>query len=122
MTLPRCGRFAWLLCACGLGLGIGRAAAAEWSYEVQGKDRVRILLDGEMFTEYLAKNGPKPILWPIIGPGGREMTRAYPMRMVEGEKHDHPHQRSLWFTHGDVDGIEPSGATRRSPVPSVRTT
>jgi hypothetical protein len=34
------------------------------------------------------------------------MTRDFPMKDVEGEKHDHPHQRSIWFTHGDVNGID----------------
>ena len=34
------------------------------------------------------------------------MTRAFPMEKIEGEKQDHPHQRSMWFTHGDVNGID----------------
>lgn len=28
------------------------------------------------------------------------------MKDVPGEKHDHPHQRSIWFTHGDVNGVD----------------
>jgi hypothetical protein len=28
------------------------------------------------------------------------------MEDVASEKHDHPHQRSMWFTHGDVNGID----------------
>ncbi len=31
---------------------------------------VHVTLDGKPFTDYLIHNGPKPILWPIIGPGG----------------------------------------------------
>jgi hypothetical protein len=59
------------------------------------------------FTTYVFQSKVKPILWPIIGPTGKEMTRAWPMR--EGnpdEKTDHPHQRSFWFTHGEVNGID----------------
>jgi hypothetical protein len=59
------------------------------------------------FTTYVFKSGVKPILWPVIGPTGKEMTRAWPMR--EGnpeEKTDHVHQRSFWFTHGEVNGID----------------
>ncbi|HEY4307836.1 MAG TPA: PmoA family protein [Pirellulales bacterium] len=67
---------------------------------------VHVTLDGKPFTDYLIHNGPKPILWPIIGPGGHEMTRNYPMKMVQTEKRDHPHHRSLWFTHGSVNGID----------------
>ena len=63
-----------------------------------------VKIDGQLFTEYLVKSGTKPILWPIIGPTGKPMTRDYPMRDRPGEQKDHPHQRSLWFTHGDVNG------------------
>ena len=46
------------------------------------------------------------MLWPIVGPTGKEMTRGYPMREPRGpEKRDHIHHRSLWFDHGDVNGI-----------------
>jgi hypothetical protein len=66
---------------------------------------VRVTIDGQLFTEYLTRSGAKPILWPILGPTGKPMTRAYPMGEAPNEKKDHPHQRSLWFTHGDVNGI-----------------
>lgn len=50
--------------------------------------------------------GPKPFLFPLIGPTGTRLTRAYPMEDVAGEDRDHPHQRSFWFTHGKVNGID----------------
>ena len=79
-------------------------AAGPW--EVSKSDQGLVVKkDGQLVTEYLVKSGNKPILWPVIGPTGKEMTRAYPMRMVEGEKKDHVHQRSLWFTHGSVNGF-----------------
>ena len=28
------------------------------------------------------------------------------MKKVENEETDHPHQKSLWFTHGDVNGVD----------------
>jgi hypothetical protein len=65
-----------------------------------------IKINGELFTHYLIDAGPKPYCWPVIGPTGSEVTRDYPMKDVEGEKHDHPHQRSWWFTHGNVNGID----------------
>ncbi len=34
------------------------------------------------------------------------MTRNWPMRDVPNEEHDHKHHRSLWFTHGSVNGID----------------
>jgi len=69
-------------------------------------DGLEVNAGGKLFFRYLIRGGPKPFCWPIIGPGGQPMTRAYPMRKVEGEAHDHPHQRSMWFTHGDVNGID----------------
>lgn len=68
---------------------------------------VVVKLGDQPFTTYIFKSGAKPILWPVIGPTGKEMTRAYPMR--EGnklEKTDHIHQRSFWFTHGNVNGLD----------------
>ena len=64
-----------------------------------------VKIDGRLFTEYLVRSGTKPILWPIIGPTGKPMTRDYPLADRAGEKKDHPHQRSLWFAHGDVGGV-----------------
>jgi hypothetical protein len=84
-----------------------------WTVQVQAADvtaekspnGVIVKVDGELFTEYLVKSGNKPILWPIIGPTGKRMTREYPMEMDKVEEaKDHPHQRSMWFTHGDVNG------------------
>ena len=58
------------------------------------------------FTVYRTKTGPKPIYFPLIGPTGKRFTRAFPMEDVPGEKRDHPHQRSMWFTHGKVNGVD----------------
>jgi hypothetical protein len=81
------------------------AVSAEITVERSAKGAV-VKIDGQLFTEYLVRSGTKPILWPIIGPTGKPMTRDYPMRDRAGEKKDHPHQRSLWFSHGSVNGID----------------
>jgi len=93
----------------------GRAAELVAKPATEG---VRVTIDGQLFTEYLTRSGAKPILWPILGPTGKPMTRAYPMGEAPNEKKDHPHQRSLWFTHGDVNAISfweesAKGATTR---------
>jgi hypothetical protein len=83
------------------------ACAAEVTAE-KTPEGVAIKVDGQPFTEYLVKSGSKPILGPLVGPTGKRMTRNWPMETgVAGETdRDHPHQRSLWFTHGDVNGID----------------
>lgn len=68
---------------------------------------VRVLESGKLIAEYATNNGPKPIVWPLLGPEAEKMTRDYPMvRDSKNEAHDHPHHRSLWFTHGEVNGID----------------
>ncbi|MEX0679258.1 MAG: PmoA family protein [Pirellulales bacterium] len=83
------------------------AAAAEVTAE-KTHEGVAIKVDGQPFAEYLVKSGSKPVLWPIIGPTGKRMTRNWPLETgVAGETdRDHPHQRSLWFSHGDVGGVD----------------
>ncbi|MBI1323060.1 hypothetical protein GC170_07715 [bacterium] len=61
---------------------------------------------GKPFFTALAQSGSKPIIYPVYGPGGQKMTRAYPIETVEGEDRDHPHQRSMWMTFGNVNGID----------------
>src|SRR5215831_6660967 len=63
-------------------------------------DRLRIDINGQLFTEYLFKDVPRPYFYPVIGPEGLAMTRNWPMKNPPDEEHDHPHHRSLWFTHG----------------------
>jgi hypothetical protein len=75
--------------------------------ELQPSDHnTRVLLGGQLFTEYIVDPATKPYMFPLIGPTGASYTRAYPMQKVEGEDRDHPHQRSFWFTHGNVNGVD----------------
>lgn len=70
-------------------------------------DDVAVMLHGRPFADYRPKAGPRPFYWPLIGPTGKPFTRAYPMdREAPGEKRDHPHHRSMWFTHGKVNGVD----------------
>ncbi|MCI0745673.1 MAG: PmoA family protein [Verrucomicrobia subdivision 3 bacterium] len=71
------------------------------------EDRVRVEIAGELFTEYRFKGAPHVYFYPVIGPGGVHMTRHYPMKSdVKGEEHDHVHHRSLWYSHGLVNGVD----------------
>ncbi len=83
------------------------ADAAELSIKREG-DGVSILVDGGLFTKYVTGDEAtnKPYFHPVIGPTGKEMTRAYPMADVEGEAQDHPHHRSFWFGHQFVNDFD----------------
>src|SRR3954466_13625167 len=88
----------------------GSAMAADGKSGVnitEQDDKLRIEINGELFTEYHFKGAPHVYFYPVLGPGGVPMTRNYPMvRDSEGEEHDHPHHRSLWYSHGAVNGVD----------------
>jgi hypothetical protein len=68
---------------------------------------VRIEIGGRLFTEYLFAGAPRPFLYPILAADGTPLTRDFPMKPdTPGEETDHPHHRSLWFTHGAVNGVD----------------
>lgn len=91
-----------LLAPCAL-----RAAAGTDVKVARSDDRVRVEIGGQLFTEYIFKGAPKPFLYPILAGDGTELMRNYPMKdNVPGEVKDHPHHRSLWFTHGAVNGVD----------------
>lgn len=70
-------------------------------------DQWTIKRNGELVAAYHQKSGSKPIVWPLIGPDGVELTRKWPMSDADAsEKKDHPHHRSLWFTHGEVNDVD----------------
>lgn len=81
------------------------SAASPVDLRRQGEN-VEIRIENQPFTTYRTDAGPKPILFPLLGPDGLRYTRAFPMEDVKGEARDHPHQRSFWFTHGSVNGID----------------
>lgn len=84
-----------------------QAAAAPAVKLTRADDRVRVEIGGQLFTEYIFKGAQKPYLYPVIAADGTPLTRNYPMKSdVAGEVKDHPHHRSLWFTHGDVNGFD----------------
>lgn len=85
-------------------IGVNSASAAEFTLE-EHDEGINVMLDGKLFTNYVKLSDSKPILWPIIGPHGKPITRAYPMADAgEHERSDHKHHRSFWFTHGIVNG------------------
>lgn len=90
----------------GLALPSG-ALAAEFAVE-KADDGIVIKIDGKLFTKYVTGDtvGNKPYFYPVIGPTGKGMTRAYPMEDVKGEAQDHPHHRSFYFGHQFINDFD----------------
>ena len=73
----------------------------------QSDHAVDISIHGQLFTTYRHEpNVPKPYLYPVIGPGGKRMTRGYSIEEIPGETTDHKHHRSIWVGHGEVGGAD----------------
>jgi hypothetical protein len=72
----------------------------------QEADKLRIEINGEPFADYVFKGYAKPFLYPILGPGGAPMTRNWPMKEAPNEEHDHPHHKSFWWGHGNMNGVD----------------
>ena len=88
----------------------------------QAPDRISVDIDGKAFTEFfIGSEAPKPYLHPLRTASGVIVTRDFPMEKIAGEATDHPHHRGLWFSHGDVNGIDfwmnepPAGRTNAWP-------
>ena len=74
-----------------------------------GDAGLRVEIDGQLFTEYVTKDTPRPFMYPLIGAAGVNVSRDFPMKKdVPGEERflDHKHHRSLWFAHSKVNGVD----------------
>ena len=100
-----------------LGAGERRQYLVETSGEpgpgtgvtVEDRDgKVEVRIGRHLFTAYhYSSQWVRPFLWPVIGPYGDGVTRSYPMDPdVPGEKHDHPHHKSVYTAYGDVNGVD----------------
>jgi hypothetical protein len=70
---------------------------------------VRITVDGKPFASYVIDEVNKPYIWPVYGPTGKAMTRAYPMQDLPSEtkaQRDHYHHRGIVFGHESIAGAD----------------
>ncbi len=83
---------------------IASSAGPKW---VADDESISLVAGDELLFRYVFRSGQKPIVYPLVGPGGKTMAREYPMKPPgeDGTK-DHIHQRSMWMTHGEVNDID----------------
>ncbi len=73
----------------------------------KGEGKLRIEVDGQHFADYVFEGYSRPFLFPLLGPDGAKMTRSWPIvNGVPDEAQDHPHHKSFWWAHGDMNGID----------------
>ncbi len=82
------------------------------------QDYLDFRIGKDLVTRYhIEKSVAKPYFWPLYGPRGVAMTRAWPMEKAPpGGSTDHVHQKSVWFCHGDVI---PEGISLKNKVRGV---
>src|ERR1035438_5884290 len=102
----RCfGLLALATASTALWTGCKTPTAAKQGIQItQLTNRLRVEINGQLFTEYFFQDVPRPYCYPLIGPGEAAMTRNWPMKDTPNEEHDHPPHRSLWFAHGAING------------------
>lgn len=75
------------------------------SLEETSDDKIEVRIKGQFFTAYhFGRQVARPFLYPLIGPGGKHITRR--LAGKEDKDLDHHHHRSFWVAHGDVNGID----------------
>lgn len=90
-------------------LAAATATAAETGSTklTQEDNRVVVQIDGKPFTEYWFGPTPdhpcvRPFMYPVLAPDGVGVTSD----QINVKGGDHPHHRSLWVAHGDVNGVD----------------
>jgi len=82
-------------------------ATSEVTLKEDGPHRLAIHLPEGLFTAYNFDPAiARPFFYPVLGPGGKMVTRNYPMKDVAGETKDHPHHRSFWTAYGEVNDVD----------------
>ncbi len=72
-----------------------------------GDGQVEVRIGGSSFTIYhYGEKWVRPFLAPVIGPYGAGVTRGYPVYPAPGETDDHPHHKSIWIAHGELNGTD----------------
>ena len=101
--------------------GLLSTARAEVAFETL-PDKVRVLVEGELLTEYRHSTAPKVFYAPLFGPGQIHFTRRWPWSSEgsEQESKDHPHHRGMWFSHGSVNGLDFWGESVKTAAPETR--
>jgi hypothetical protein len=84
-------------------------AGAQQSVELTRRgDQVDVLIGGRDFSSFhFGAAITKLFLYPLSSAHGTVVTRGFPMDPnIPGEDHDEPHQRAMYFAHGNIDGYD----------------
>src|SRR5439155_694246 len=71
-------------------------------------NHVDVHIGGHPFATYhFDPSVAKPYFYPLRSAQGTIVTRGYPMTTeIAGDDRDEPHQRAMYFAHGDINGFD----------------
>jgi methane monooxygenase PmoA-like len=74
----------------------------------RAESRVDVAIGGRPFATYhFDPSIAKPYVFPLRSANGTIVTRGYPMTTeIAGDDRDEPHQRAMYFAHGDINGFD----------------
>ncbi len=112
MRRNRVAVFSFFLLAGGILISLS-ASAADQSVELKREgNQINISVGGKPFTTYYFKpEVAKPFFMPVRSAAGTIITRGFPAGNTIPPEHLHdrslePHQRPLYFGHGNIDGVD----------------
>jgi len=106
MTNPT-SKFFLTFLVCAFPCGAQQSAGVQRS-----GNQIEVSIGGKPFTTYYFDSKvAKPYLMPLRSAHGTIVTRGYPVgnEVPPGSQHDpsfEPHQRPLYFAHGNIDGLD----------------
>lgn len=69
--------------------------------------RIAVEIDGKPFTNfYYGWKTANPFLHPLRTSTGLIVTRSFPVDKMDGESSDHIWHHGLWYSHGDINGVD----------------
>jgi hypothetical protein len=88
--------------------GLAALRAQERVELTRDGSHVDVTVGGNPFTTYYFDPAvAKPYLSPLRSAHGTVVTRRFPMSSdIAGEDRDEPHQRAMYFAHGDINGFD----------------
>ncbi len=68
---------------------------------------VAVMIHGKPFTAFhYEEKWDKPFLHPIRDIAGVEVSRGFPLEIIEGESNDHTWHRGIIYGHGIINGVD----------------
>lgn len=75
--------------------------------KLKTENKIDVFINNKPFTSFLYPDSlEKPILFPVRGADETIVTRGFPIDPRPDEPTDHPHQKGIWFTYENVNGLD----------------